>query len=236
MKEEIDYGFIAGPFDLAPFKNFNINRFGIIPKSTPRKWCLIIDLSFPHGKSVNDGIPPESCHICCPGIQSAIDKVMKCGRGALMVKFDFKKAYRSFSVRESDRYLLGMFWKNKYHVDLALPFRCKAPNIFNHGADISEWVFGQPEDIIEDDLQHHYDDVLMIGLSGSDQCQRTLDSCLSTCLQLGVPTEDSETILQPLFRFHLRFSAPRIRSAERETGQDLVSFISLEEQTVRITA
>ena len=51
-----------------------------------------------------------------------------------MAKFDLKRAYRSFPVRESDRYLLGMFWKNKYYVDLALPFGlCKAPNIFNGG-------------------------------------------------------------------------------------------------------
>ena len=51
-----------------------------------------------------------------------------------MAKFDLKRAYRSFPVRESDRYLLGMFWKNKYYVDLALPFGlCKAPNIFNRG-------------------------------------------------------------------------------------------------------
>ena len=38
LKEEIEYGCIAGPFDSAPFKNFHINQFGIIPKSTPGKW------------------------------------------------------------------------------------------------------------------------------------------------------------------------------------------------------
>ena len=76
-----------------------------------------------------------------------------------MAKFDLKRAYHSFPVREPDRYLLGMFSKNKYYVDLALPFGlCKAPNIFNRGGDILEWVFGQLEDIIEDDLQHCYDD------------------------------------------------------------------------------
>ena len=36
---------------------------------------------------------------------------MKYGRGALMAKFDSERAYRSFPVRESDRYLLGMFGK-----------------------------------------------------------------------------------------------------------------------------
>ena len=36
---------------------------------------------------------------------------------------------------------------------------------------------------------------LAVGPSGSDQCQKTLDSCLSTCSELGVPIEDSKTIL-----------------------------------------
>ena len=37
-----------------------------------------------------------------------------------------------FSIRECDRYLFGMFWKDHYYEDLAFPFGVsKAPNIFN---------------------------------------------------------------------------------------------------------
>ena len=85
--------------DLAPFKNFIINRFGIVPKSTPGKWHLITDLYFRHGKSVNCGIPPESCHVSCPGIPEAVDEVMKYGRGLT------SKSLPSFPVRESIRSL-----------------------------------------------------------------------------------------------------------------------------------
>ena len=55
MKNYLKYGCIAGPFDAAPFVNFQINWFGIIPKSTPGKWRLITDLSFPHRSSVMTG-------------------------------------------------------------------------------------------------------------------------------------------------------------------------------------
>ena len=73
------------------------------------------------------------------GIQSAIDKVMHYGKGALMAKFDLKRAYRAFPIRECDRRFLGMFWKDSYYVDLALPFGLsRVPNIFNRGADLLE--------------------------------------------------------------------------------------------------
>ena len=74
LKEEIEYGCMADPFSSSPFKNFQINRFGIISKSTPpppEKWRFITDISFSSGRSVTDGIPSEVCHFHCKGIQSA---------------------------------------------------------------------------------------------------------------------------------------------------------------------
>ena len=195
IKEEISFGSIAGPFKEAPFKNIHINRFGVIPKSTPGKWRLITDLSCPPGASVNDGIPSDVTHIYCKGIQTAIDKVMRYGKGALMAKFDFKRAYRAFPIRECDRYLLGMFWKDLYYVDLALPFGLsKAPNIFNRGADLLEWAIAESDAVLEDDIQHFYDDFFEVGPPDSDQCENSLDASLAICDFLGVPVEHSKTI------------------------------------------
>ena len=104
LKEELSFGSIAGPFKSPPFPNLHINRFGVIPKSTPGKWRLINYLSYPFGASVNDGIPSELCYVTCKEIQSAIDKVMHYGKGALMAKFDLKRAYRAFPIRECDRH------------------------------------------------------------------------------------------------------------------------------------
>ena len=41
LTEELKYGSIAGPFESSPIKNLQINRFGVIPKSTPGKWRLV---------------------------------------------------------------------------------------------------------------------------------------------------------------------------------------------------
>ena len=41
-------------------------------------------------------------------IDDAIGFIIKCGRGALMAKFDIKSAYRIFPIHSSERFLFGM--------------------------------------------------------------------------------------------------------------------------------
>ena len=93
-------------------------------------WRLILDLSFPFDHSVNDGIDKDefSLHYC--SIKHAIDLIMKTGKGALMGKVDIKSAYRIIPVRPSDRYLLGMRWRDKFYVDLALPFGLRSARVY----------------------------------------------------------------------------------------------------------
>lgn len=55
LEEELALGRIVGPFVRDQFQ-VQVSRFGVIPKSTPGKWRLITDLSFPPGHSVNDGV------------------------------------------------------------------------------------------------------------------------------------------------------------------------------------
>ena len=48
--------------------------------------------------------------------------VSRLGGGALMAKFDIEAAYRNIPVHPSDRFLLGLKWRQSYYVDLTLPF------------------------------------------------------------------------------------------------------------------
>ena len=92
---------------------------------------MILDLSFPNGSSVNDGISHEDASVSYQGLDAAIERVVLAGRGALMGKFDIKNAYHNIPVHVDDRHLLGMRWKGKYFVDLALSFGLRsAPAIF----------------------------------------------------------------------------------------------------------
>ena len=49
LAEECAQGRILGPLDPKSFPQVHTSRIGIIPKSTPGKWCLIVDLSSPRG-------------------------------------------------------------------------------------------------------------------------------------------------------------------------------------------
>ena len=82
--------------------------FGVIPKSQPGKWCLILDLSHPPGSSVNDGIGPEECAVKYIKVDDAIHHIMKLGRGTLLTKTDVESAYYLLPVHQDDHRLLGV--------------------------------------------------------------------------------------------------------------------------------
>ena len=58
LATELAAGRIAGPFLRSEVPLVHVNRFGVKPKKNG-EWCLILDLSSPPHKSVNDGIDPQ---------------------------------------------------------------------------------------------------------------------------------------------------------------------------------
>ena len=80
-----------------------------------------MDLSSPEGHSVNVGIPKPPFSVKYVTVYSFIEGIMARGRGTLMAKFDVASAYRNVAVHPQDRPLLGMVWRGKYYVDMALP-------------------------------------------------------------------------------------------------------------------
>lgn len=63
---------------------------------------------------MNDGIEPELCSLS----YSPVDVAAK----ALGKEVDLESAYRQVPVHPDDRWLLGICWRGKLYVDLALPF------------------------------------------------------------------------------------------------------------------
>ena len=107
---------LLGPLERSRFPQVHVSPFGVIPKSEPGKWRLILDLSSPEGNSVNDGINKEWCSLSYISVDDVAARVMGLGRGALMAKFDLKSAYRQVPVHPDDRWLLGMDWNGKLYV------------------------------------------------------------------------------------------------------------------------
>ena len=168
LAHEVSLGRVLGPFLSPPSPDLHVSSFGVIPKwRQPGKWRLIVDLSSPGGLSVSGGINPKDFSLQYIMVDQIISMVSKFGRGALMAKFDVEAAYRNIAVHPSDRYLLGMWWRNQFYVDLALPFGLhSALNIFNSVADMVEWILINSYDV--PNLLHYLDNFITAGPPNSD--------------------------------------------------------------------
>ena len=63
LSKELELGRTLGPFNPHSLVNMQISPLGVIPKSQPGKWRLIVDLSSPEAESVNDGIDKTMCSL-----------------------------------------------------------------------------------------------------------------------------------------------------------------------------
>ena len=177
-------GRLLGPLDPQMFTEVQVSRFGVIPKSEPGSWRLILDLSSPEGRSVNDGINPESCSLSYITVDDAVRAIVSTGEGAMLAKVNIKSAYRIIPVHPEDRPLLGMRWREALYVDSALPFGLRsAPKLFNSVADALEWKL---KHMGIQQVFHYLDDFLIVAPPHSP-CKEELRILLQCFDSLGVP-------------------------------------------------
>ena len=150
-----------------------------------------MDLSFPRGNSVNDGIELEVCSLHYTSVDEACKRVVEYGRGAILAKFDVMGAFRTIPIHPEDRWLLGMRWNSLIYVDKVLPFGLRsALRLYNAVADAMLWVLMKMGGM---DAIHYLDNFLLFGAPGSLQCAEALKKALDTCVCLGVPMAPKKT-------------------------------------------
>ena len=89
LREERMFGPFAPDEILYPV---HISRFGIIEKKNqPRKFRLIVDLSYPPGMSVNDGISPELSSMSYTKVDDIVQGIWQSGVGSMLAKIDITK-------------------------------------------------------------------------------------------------------------------------------------------------
>ena len=174
------------PLHMAPVGT-QLSPFGVIPKpNQPGKWRLILNLSAPQGKSVNDGIESELCSLQYLRLDEVVKQISSWGTGTLLAKMDVESAYRIVPAHPKDRLLLGMQWNGGIWFDTRLPFGLRsAPMIFTALADALQWSFSQNGVTW---VRHYLDNFITIGHAGSQECQQNLEIMLDSCRSLGVPT------------------------------------------------
>ena len=161
LAKEVSNGHTAGPFLSPPIPNLQCSPRRVVPKKDGT-WRIIMDLSSPHGSSINDFIPKDDYMLHYASFDEALILVACYGQNALMAKLDIKHAFRLCPVRLEDRELLGIHWQGKFYIDLRLPFGLRSsPYLFNCLADAFEWLLKNNYRI--QDLMHYLDDYLMVG-------------------------------------------------------------------------
>ena len=184
LQAECTLGRVISPLEASP-PGLMVSKFGVIPKKYQLgKWRLILDLSYPQGQSVNDGIDQAMSAIAYLSVDVTAQLILHMGQGALLSKVDIKEAYRIVPIHRQDWHLLGMKWIKQYYVDTCLPFGLRsALKILSAIADALQWTLtqhGSPASI------HYLDDYLFIEPPGSQgKAQATVTLLLQV---LGVPT------------------------------------------------
>ena len=125
---------------------------------------MIVDLSYPGGTSVNDGITKPLCSLRYSSVDDAVQFIEALGQYTYLIKLDLKSAYRLVPTHPQDRYMLGIRWRDQVYVDQALPFGLhSAPILFTAVANAIGWALaraGAPLQI------HNLDDFLFFSPHG----------------------------------------------------------------------
>lgn len=191
LAKEVDSGRIIGPFNTVPFKKFQLSPIGLVPKKTPGLFRVIVDLSYPQGESINDGIPDEAAHISYSTVSDAIKLILACGKHAYLAKADIEKAFRIIPLRPTHHSQLGMFWNNQFFFDRCLPMGARsACQIFERFSCGLEFAVAKKGVQL---LTHYLDDFLFINRSKSE-CHDDLKKFISVCSDINVPLAHDKTV------------------------------------------
>ena len=92
LASECAAGRILGPFESRYVQMVHLNQLWEVPKGKPGKYRFIVDLSYPSGGSVNDGIAGSMCSLSSVSVESAARAVLRFDRGGLLAELDIRDA------------------------------------------------------------------------------------------------------------------------------------------------
>uniref|UniRef100_A0A1X7UND5 Reverse transcriptase domain-containing protein n=1 Tax=Amphimedon queenslandica TaxID=400682 RepID=A0A1X7UND5_AMPQE len=145
---------------------------------------MIVDLSFPKGRSVNDNIPSDLCSLSYPSLDDAVSFILELGQFTQMVKLDLKCVYLILPIHRCDYQDLGVVGRAKCLLTSVSRLAFLQPKIFTAVADALAWVL-HLAGIAH--LIHYLHNFLLIVSLLSDQGSQALHTALEMLADLGVP-------------------------------------------------
>ena len=191
IEKELLLGRVKGPFSTKPFSVFHCSPLGLVEKKQPGEFRMIHHLSFPDGKSINDGIPTEESFVQYSSVDQAIKFIKQCGQGSFCAKTDVQAAFRTINLHQSQFKYLGFTWQGQYYFDCCLPFGLSSScKIFERFSTALQWIAQTKLGI--DYTTHVLDDFIFVNKS-YEACNKDLKQFLQMCNHIGVPIAHDKT-------------------------------------------
>ena len=135
VSTELSFQALAGPFKGPPVRGFHISPLMTRPKKDSDRRRVIVDLSWPDGASVNDGIRVDTyidgpAEITLPTVDYMENRLLRLGRGAFLYKTDLARGYRQLRVDPGDWPCLGFSHGGQYFMDICPPFGLRTSALF----------------------------------------------------------------------------------------------------------
>ena len=133
ISDELLYGALYGPFKQIPFAA-HMSPLMVRDKQNSDKKRTIIDLSWPKGFSINDGVARNIYlqmyfTLCYPSVDLITQALCELVPDALIYKIDISGAFRHLCIDPGDIYLLGIK-HNECFLDGSLPFGFRHGSVF----------------------------------------------------------------------------------------------------------
>ena len=127
IEKETKYSAVMGPYSKIPFTS----KVGTSPLSTRAKKestdrRVILDLSFPWGEAVNDGIPKDSymglpTKLTFPKTDHFALRIFQLGPGCFIFKIDLSRYFKQIPLDQGDYSLVGYIIEGEIYFDKVLP-------------------------------------------------------------------------------------------------------------------
>ena len=135
ISTELGHRALAGPFQELPTPQTHLSPLMTKPKRDAAHRRVIMDLSWPMGGSINDGIDTEwyldgPATVTLPTVDYMADRLLHLGPGAWMYKTDLSRGYRQLRVDPVDWPLLGLRHRGNIYLDICPPFGLRTSALF----------------------------------------------------------------------------------------------------------
>ena len=196
ITEEIQKGYIIGPFEKIPYQCYRINPVGLAEGKYSKKKRLIVDMSAPHNNddhaSLNELINKEDYSLQYVTVDHAIKIIQKLGKGSWLCKADITDAFKQIPIHPSLWPYHGIQHHDKYYFFTRLVFGSRSsPKIFDYLSTVVCWILQNNYGIAN--ILHLLDDFLTID-SPSTEALRTMALLHHVFARLGIQLSNTKNM------------------------------------------